>query len=271
MATTTSRPEERVLAAVDPSTDGGHRRRRRALRAGQPDAAAASLRFAAFAALVLYGCEHWIRQVAPSPGGVAVQMAAASVVLEAALIGLGRLAPGRLRAGLVGLTCLLGAVLALAAAGIPVRFVGWHNWGELGDGIGEGLSAIPNLNVPYRGLADWVRWIVLCGAGLLGVIAAAIVFAPGDAARVSAPRRRVIGALALGVLYGVPVVERNPESPFLSGVGFAVLLALFLGADRLTAVRGARPRAIAVAGGALALALAALVAPRLDGDRKAHV
>ncbi len=258
MATIAPPAEERVLAAVDPSA---RRRRRTAPR----DTATASLRFAAFAALVLYGCEHWIRQVAPSPGGVALQMALVPVLLAAGLVLLRRLEPGRRRALVVTAVCLLATVLALTAAGIPLRFVGWRNWGELREGVGEGLSALPNLNIPYRGLNDWVRWVVLSGAALLGVVAAALAFAPGVAAGVPQRRRFVLAALVLGILYGVPVVERNPESPYLSGAGFAVLLALFLGAERLTAVRGVRPRAIAVTGGVLALALGALAAPGLNG------
>lgn len=224
--------------------------------------AAGALRFAAWAALVLYGCEHWVRQVTPTATGVALQMAATGVGTAVALMLTGRLPAGRGRAVLGVAVAVLGAVLSLAAAGIPVRFAGWHHWSELGSGVGEGIGALPNLNVPYRGLDPWVRWVVLSGAGLLAVLAAVLAAAPGAA---TGPRRRAGAVLALGALYGIPVVERNPASPFLSGAGFTVLLALFVGAERVVAIRGARPRAVAAAGAALALGLAALLAPRLDG------
>jgi len=217
------------------------------------------LRFAAFAALVVYGCLHWVRQVAPTQTGVALKLAGVTLVLAVALGLAGRLAESRRRRVLVGGLCAVGVIAALSAAGIPLRFVGWRNWGELTTGVGEGLSALPNLSVPYRGLDEWVRWTVLSGAALLGVLAAALAFSPGR------PRRPWAAALVLTLLYAVPIVERNPESPYLSGAGFAVLLALFLGADRLAAVGGTAHRAIAVGGGVAALGLAALIAPGLDG------
>ncbi len=229
-------------------------------------ASADGLRFAAFAGLVLYGCEHWARQVAPTAGGPALQMTAVAVLVAALLALGGEVAPARRRRLLAGAVVLLGALAGLAAAGIPVRYLGWHHWAAFADGVGEGLSSLPNLNVPYRGLEPWVRWTILSGAGLLGVLAAALAWGGRRAPGVRGDgRRQVAAAVTLGVLYGVPVVERNPESPWVSGAGFAVLLALFLGADRLVALRGLRPRAIAAAGALVALGLATLVAPRLDG------
>jgi hypothetical protein len=242
--------------------DRGRRRRRR-----PPDRVpAASLRFAAFAALVVYGCEHWVRQVAPTPRGVALQMAGVAIAAAVAFGLASRLPRPRTRRLALAALGLAAGVLALTAAGIPLRFAGWRNWGELIAGVGEGITALPNLNVPYRGLDPWVRWTILSGAALLCVLAGALAFA-GKGAPAASARRRAGAALALGALYGVPVVERNPESPFLSGAGFAVLLALFLGADRLTGIAGARPRLIAAGGALAALGLAAVLAPQLDGER----
>jgi hypothetical protein len=82
------------------------------------------------------------------------------------------------------------------------------------------------LNVPYRGLDDWVRQTIMVGGGLLGVLAAVLTYGrPAD----RAGRLPLAGALALGVLYGLSIVERNPEAPFLSGAIFALALAAFLG------------------------------------------
>ncbi len=251
-------PPEVVLEAAD-----GGRMRRARRQTEREGSLARPLRFAAFAALVVYGCLHWVRQVAPTQTGVALQMSGVAIALALALVTVSRVPGSRRRGIAVGLLCAAGAVVGLTAAGIPLRFVGWRNWSELATGAAEALVTLPNLNVPYRGLDEWVRWIMLSGAALLSVLAATLAFAPGRAER---PRRRVSAALALCLLYGVPVVERNPESPFFSGAGFAVLLALFLGADRLAGVIGGRPRLIALGAALSALTLAALVAPRLDGD-----
>ena len=224
-----------------------------------------ALRFAAFAALVVYGCTHWVRQVAPTSQNVALQMAAAAVALALALRATRTIVAPRARLAAAGALVAVGVVIALTAAGIPLRFVGWRNWAELATGIGEGIVALPNLNVPYRGLDEWVRWTVLSGAALLAVLAAALAYAPRGARHAGRPRSPVPAALVLTLLYGIPVVERNPESPLVSGAGFAVLLALLLGADRLAGVAGARPRLIVAGATAGALGLSALLAPQLDG------
>jgi hypothetical protein len=43
-----------------------------------------------------------------------------------------------------------------------------RNWDELAPGIYRGLEVLPVLNVPYRGLDDWVRQTIMVGGGLLG-------------------------------------------------------------------------------------------------------
>ncbi len=259
--TTAVAPPAPVVFATAPGGAPSVPERRRGAGDGS---VACSLRFAAFAALVVYGGAHWARQVAPTATGNALQMAGVAVALAVGLSLAGRLPGARRRRVAAGLLCVAAAIAALTAAGIPLRFVGWRHWDELASGVGEGIAALPNLNIPYRGLDEWVRWVVAAGAALLGVLAAALAFWPTAGPVV---RRRLASALVLGVLYGVSIVERNPESPFASGAGFAVLLALFLGADRLAAIGGARPRLIALGGALGALALAALLAPRLDGAR----
>ena len=255
MSTVLEAPRPAVGADASPAT----RARGARHRAAADGALARPVRFAAFSALVVYGCEHWVRQVAPTDTGLALRMAAVAIALALGLTLAGGLRRDRTRRIAIALLCVVGTVAAVTAAGIPLRFAGWRNWGALATGVGQGLETLPNLNVPYRGLDEWVRWTIACGAALLGVLAAALAFTPG--------RGRLGAAVALSVLYGVPIVERNPESPFVSGAGFAVLLGLFLGAERLAAVGGARPRLVAAGAGVLALALAALVAPQLDGDR----
>ena len=70
-------------------------------------------------------------------------------------------------------------------------------------------------------------------------------------------------AVALGVIYGVPAVERNFAHPFFSGAAFALLLSAFLWGERLDR----RQAWIAATLGAVALTAGLLVAPRVDGAR----
>ncbi len=224
-----------------------------------------ALRALAFAALVVQGALAWSRQLAPEGHRVALQGAALAFAVGAVAAAAGRLRHTGLRRTAVGVACLAGVCAALPAAGMPVQLLGWRNWGVLADGVGEGIGALPDLNIPYRGLDDWVRWIVMTGAGLLGVVAAVLAFAPG--APCGRARRSLGAAVALGLLYGVAIVERDPTSPFASGLEWALLLAVFLGADRLAAIRGARPRVAAAAVAAVTMALAAIIAPQLDGAR----
>lgn len=227
-------------------------------------AGAAVLRVLALVGVFALGASHWARQVAPTASGVAWQQTVVVAGLVAVLLALGRVAPGRARVALTALVALgsLGAVLI--ASGVPLRLLWVKEWGTLADGIGQGLSALPGLSVPYRGRDEWVRWTLASGAGVLGGVAALIAFAPR---RRAARAGGLPVALVLGVLYGVAVVQRNPEHPFLSGAAFTLGLGVLLGAGRIAPGPSAAARAGAVVVAGLALGAGALGAPRLDGDR----
>ena len=174
MSTVLEAPRRAVGADASPAPRGQDARHRTAA----DGALALPVRFAAFSALVVYGCEHWVRQVAPTDTGLALRMAAVAIALALGLTLAGGLRRDRTRRIAIVLLCVVGTVAALTAAGIPLRFAGWRNWDALATGVGQGLETLPNLNVPYRGLDEWVRWTIACGAALLGVLAAALAFTP---------------------------------------------------------------------------------------------
>ena len=236
----------------------------RAAPAG-PVAAPALLRLCAFAPLALYGALHWAGLVSPSAGGDALLMVVASTASGAALMAVPRLR-GRLRRALaVGALALALAVLAFLASGVPLHLLGLRAWGDLAAGVGQGISSMPGVSVPYGGADVWVRTAILLGGMLLIGLAALLAWWPRRAGRggVAPSGHPMAAAVTLGVLYGVPVVERGPHRPFLDGAVFCLLLGAFLGLERLRADQ------LGVGAGCLLLATTAglLVAPRLDGQR----
>ena len=62
-------------------------------------------------------------------------------------------------------------------------------WSELAGGISRGISDLPGVRVPYRGLDDWVRTVIpLGGAALVLLAARARVLAAARPARVPGAR-----------------------------------------------------------------------------------
>lgn len=216
------------------------------------------LRLVTWSALALFGAHAWAVQVDPASRGAAWGSVIAGLVVVAGLAGARRL---RGRAGTAAIDGLVvvAALLALATSGIEVRLLLPDRWDVMVTGIGQGLGGLPGVRVPYRGLDEWIRVVIVLGGSLLVTLSAWLAFAPTR----RAAGRPLAAATLLGVLYAVPVVERSPESPFLSGAVFAALLAAFLWADRL---RPDQARlGVALAGGCLLVAL--LAAPSLDGRR----
>ena len=152
-------------------------------------------------------------------------------------------------------------VLTLLIAGVPVRLLGPRNWDELASGLAQGMESLPAITVPYRGVDEWVR-IALIGSGVaLTGLAALIAFWPRPQART--PGQSLPAAIALGALFTIPIVERGPTAPYLSGAVFCILLATFLWLERAAGRPGRRRPGVrrsapTVAGG--------FVAPHLDGS-----
>jgi hypothetical protein len=151
-------------------------------------------------------------------------------------------------------------LVALATAGVPGALLDPRAWGELSAGMGQGLGSVPSVRVPYRGVEEWTRIVLVLGGGVLLVLAALLAFAPRRRGAFGFP---VAAAVVLGTLYAVPAVQRDVDRPFLAGATFALALAAFLWLERVE--RRAAPLAGGLVAGAALLAL--LVAPRLDGGR----
>ena len=168
---------------------------------------------------------------------------------------------------------VVGVAGVLVACGVPLRLLRPDAWDELAAGIGQGLDALPQLRVPYRGADDWIRTVVLTGGGLLALLGALLAFGPrrpagrparGTRVATGLPGSPLAAAVVLGLAYAVPVVARSPEHPFRSGAGMALVLAAFLWADRLEPARA--PAAAALV---LAAVLGGLVlAPGSTADRR---
>jgi transglutaminase-like putative cysteine protease len=230
-------------------------------RSSEPLLPAPVGRLVAFAALAGYGAVQWGRLLAPAAGGAMVAALLAALAAAGALAAVARARPpARLRwaAGAAAAAVLL--LVALAAAGVPAALLDPGGWDELAGGIGQGLSAVPTISVPYGGVEEWTRSVLILGGGALIGAAALLAFAPRRDARLGYP---VAAAVALGTLYAVPVIQRNAERPFLAGTAFALLLALFLWLERVER----RNAALAVSLVALAAIAGLAAAPRLDGAR----
>jgi MYXO-CTERM domain-containing protein len=122
----------------------------------------------------------------------------------------------------------------------------------------KGISDLPGVRVPYRGLDDWVRTVIPLGGSALVLLAALAAFWP---------RRAGFGfpgvaLLLLIVLYVVPVVALDFNAEFLRGATFALLMVAFLRLEKLR-----RPDSPAAGALAVVATLAALLAaPVLNRD-----
>jgi protein-glutamine gamma-glutamyltransferase len=261
-------PPPRTGAASGRGPAGAGRAPVRVAAPASSPAAAALIRGGAFVALAIYCTQQWAGQVAP-PGR---WPALAAVALAAALAALALASRDwalRLRIPALAAAVLLAVALVLLSCGVPLHLLRPGSWAELASGIGQGLGAVPQLRVPYRGADEWIRTVVLTGGGLLVLLAALAGFcgrrrAPGPATGrrgATLPGSPLAAAAVLGLAYAVPVIARSPEHPFGSGAVLALLLAALLWADRLEPARA--PAAVALAVAAVLAALA--LAPRIDG------
>jgi protein-glutamine gamma-glutamyltransferase len=216
-------------------------------------------RLVGFFPLALFGALQWAKLLEPAAGGDMLLAVLAATGAGGLLLVTGRDERDRVRAA-GAIAAVLGLlVIGLLVAGVPLRLLKPANWSELGDGLGQGIASMPAITVPYRGVDEWVRTaLVATGAWLTGA-AALIAFWPRPKART--PGHSVAGAVALGALYTIPIVESGPRAPYFDGAVLCVLLATYLWLERLRAdqvgVAFACVLAVAVAGG--------LIAPRLDG------
>jgi transglutaminase-like putative cysteine protease len=216
-------------------------------------------RLATFTLLGAFAGSAWgTNLLAPSGAGRATLMALIAAALATTMLALAAVPNRILRHGGCALAVVLALGLMFEAAGVGARLLVPDAWGDLAAGIDQGIVALPDATVPYAGADPWVRTTILSGAGALLLLGAGLAFWP----RACAPRPTA-AAVALGVAYGVPAVERNFAHPFFSGALFALLLAAFLWGERLERGQGA----ITATLGIVALTVGLVAAPRVDGAR----
>jgi transglutaminase-like putative cysteine protease len=217
-------------------------------------------RLVGFFPLALFGALQWGQLLAPSAGGAMLVAVIAATGAGGLLIATGGDERRHVRAaGAIG--AVVGLLLmGLLVAGVPLRLLKPANWDELASGIGQGVESMPAITVPYRGVDEWVRTAIVASGAWLAGAAALIAFWPRPKQRT--PGHSIAGAVALGALYTIPIVESGPRAPYLDGAVLCVLLATYLWLERLRAdqvgVAFACVLAVAVVGG--------FIAPRLDGS-----
>ena len=206
------------------------------------------VRIAAVGALALFGAEAWGGMVRPEAGGRVAGAAFAGIALAAVAAAASRLPAWWWRATLAALPFAAGGA-ALLLAGVPLHLLDLESWGDLGGGLGQGLQALPGLNVPYRGVDEWNRIAMLLPGTSIAILG--VVVAIG---------RPMLGIVALSILYAVPAVQLDMAHPWLDGLLFALLLAGALWAERIAPREAPLGAAVVLVAALAALALA----PRLD-------
>jgi hypothetical protein len=231
-------------------------RLRRPRTEAQPRAAYAErpwLRLATFSALAGYGLVRWATLMRPGPGWRLVGVLALAAALAGAVPLIARY--NRLAAG--------GASVVILLLAFPVCGLRWH-WlkhmsiARTADRIEHGLNLLPNTLVPYLGTSADVRMVIVMGAAVL-VLDAAAVLAFAGGSRLG-DGRRAAAALPLIALAVVPSTLIRPQLPYLQGLLLFALLAAFMWGERVRA--GAAASAIGII--ALAGVGGAIAAPRID-------
>jgi hypothetical protein len=211
----------------------------------------------AFAALASWGALHWMAMLEP-----AEPMRGWAVVGVGLLAMLALLAAGR-RSGarrlLVALAALVPLVaLMLLAGGARDELLRPDRWSELTGGISRGISDLPGVRVPYRGIDPWVRMVIPLGGSALVLVAALLAFWPRRGGLGHPPAALFV----LIVLYVTPVVALDFKTEFLRGAVFTLLMVAFLRLEKLRMPDAGSAGLLAL--GAVALALVA--APLLNRD-----
>jgi protein-glutamine gamma-glutamyltransferase len=225
-----------------------------------PLAAPGIARLIGFVPLALFGALHWGALLSPKADGRLMLAVLVATAAGALLLVTGPSARHRVRAAGAIVATFGIVIFALLLAGIPARLLVPDAWEELAAGVAQGMESLPAVAVPYRGADEWVRSaLVLSGAAIAG-LGALLAFWPRKRART--PGFPLAAAVALGALYTIPIVERGPQSPYLGGALFCLLLATFLWLERLRADQVGVAAACVVA----VTVVGAFVAPRLDAD-----
>ena len=183
------------------------------------------IRLVAFSAFALYGGLRWAALLSPEPTWRILGLVAMSV----ALAGVGA-ALGKYSRWIPAILGILAFLLMFALCGVPFHWVRHLRIELTANGIGEGLSGLPRVLVPYGGLNEWIRTVILLGAGVLLLDAALMLaFAP----RPLGDGRRAAAALPLIALAVIPSTVARPTLVYVHGLLVFALLALFMWGERL--------------------------------------
>jgi protein-glutamine gamma-glutamyltransferase len=216
---------------------------------------AAAVRIGAFAALCTLAAGTWATLLQEPPVGRIAAVIAIAAGGAAALSLLDRAElprlPSRAAAGAV---CALTIALGLVASGLPASLLAPSGWGELADGVSQGVTGLADAEYPYGGDNPWVRQVILLAVPLALGAAAVLAFWPGRA-------RRSAGLVLILLLYGVAVTVSPPAAPLLWGVLLLGLVAAWIwlpGLERRSALVAVAAVAIA---GVLGVGTAAALEP----------
>ena len=209
-------------------------------------------RLVAFAALALYGVLRWSTLLEPAPGG----RLAGLFVLTVAVAAAGMLLRDRAVA-LVAISSILAVLVMFALSGVPLSWVTHFRVAVTANSIGDGLSSLPGALVPYLGINQEVRLVIMLGAAVLLLDAGLLLaFSP----RAMSDLRRAAVAVPLVALAVVPSTLVRPDLPYLQGLVLFALLATFMWGER---IRG-HDAATAIAVATLAGVGAVIAAPAFD-------
>ncbi len=237
-----------VAVLVPSGSVRSHSRRAATVQADRP-----VVRLVAFGALGLYGTLRWATLMTPAPAWRLLGLLGLSLVI----VGAGSVLRGRSRLA-IALVALLALLAAFAFAGVPWSWVRHFRVAVTADGISEGLSGLPRVLLPYLGINQWIRTVMLLGAGVL-LLDAALIVALAPPRRLS-DGRRAAAATALIALAVVPSTLVRPELPYLQGLLLFLLVAAFMWADRIRQGDLVTASLLALLAGAAAM----VAAPRLD-------
>ena len=209
-------------------------------------------------AMSAYGALHWMALLDPAANARAWGATAIAGAVLLALLATRRL-PRRARVPVAAAIALGGLAGAMLAGGLRDELLRPDQWGTLAAAVGRGVSALPGVSVPYRGIDADLRLVIGLGGTALPLLGALLAFWPRRA-RLGFP---LAALLVLVSLYAVPAVALDTDVRFFGGAVEALLVLAFLRLEH-TGARDARPAGlVAVAVAVIAL----LAAPLLDADR----
>jgi MYXO-CTERM domain-containing protein len=217
----------------------------------------AAARAITFVALAAWGALHWMSMLEPAEPDRGWAVVGVGVLAVAAMLGAGRL-EGRMRHVAAVAAIVPLAALMLLAGRVADELLTPGGWSELAGGISRGISDLPGVRVPYRGLDDWVRTVIPLGGSALVALAALLAFWPRRA-RLGFPGAALI---VLVVIYVVPVVALAFAAEFLRGAVFTLLMVAFLRLEKLRRPESPAAGALAV----VATLVALIAAPILNRD-----